>query len=188
MSDLNLLIEEKPWAQEYLYFDPDLKENEPVDDEHMNKFKAFIEAMEETRENSVSILKRYNLPDYKETVELISVFKVATSRGSITAEQQDLFFDHLSAFIKTEREKGKTLDDLFEDRDTIALSRLYQVQDEKWAKKYLTWILYELGAISKTNGPDVFGANDSAFQTYDFLKNASDRKWRPQMHYSGHSI
>lgn len=140
--------------------------------------------MEETRENSTSILGRYSLPDFKETIELISVFKVATSYGSITVEQQDLFFDRLSSFIQLEREKGRTLDDIFEDKDAIALSRLYQVQDEKWAKKYLTWILYELGSISKTNGPDIFGANDSAFQTYDFLKNASDRKWRPQMRFS----
>ncbi|PRY84224.1 hypothetical protein [Alkalibacterium olivapovliticus] len=188
MSDLSQLIEEKPWVQEYLYFDPDLKENEVVYEENLSKFKSFVAAMEETRENSAYLLDRYSLPDYKDTVELISVFKVATTNGSITAEQQDLFFDRLSWFIQQEREKGRSLDDIFEDKDAIALSRLYQVQDEKWAKKYLTWILYELGAISKTNGPDIFGANDSAFQTYDFLKNASDRKWRPQMRFSEHEM
>lgn len=184
MSDLSKLIEEKPWVREYLYFDPDLKEEDFVYEENLTKFKTFVQAMEETRTNSRDLLMRYKLPDYKEIIELLAVFKVMTIYESITVEQKDLFFSILSAFIENELAKGKTLDDIFEDRDAIALSRLYQVKRDEWTKKYLTWILYELGAISKSNGPDVFGANESAFQTYDFLKNASDRKWRPQMHFS----
>lgn len=188
MSELSLLIEEKPWVQEYLYFDVDLRENEFIYEENLTKFKAFVQAMEDTRENSAYLLSRYNLPDYKEIVELLSVMNVAVAYGAVTSEQKDQFFDRLSIFIQSERSNDKTLDDVFDDKDAVALSRLYQVTDEEWAKKYLTWILYELGAISKTNGPDVFGANDSAFQTYDFLKNASDRRWRPQMHFSEHEL
>ncbi|GAB2493007.1 hypothetical protein GCM10008929_16890 [Alkalibacterium psychrotolerans] len=183
MSALTELIEEKPWVAEYLYFDPDLNENEVVYEDNLNRFKTFIEAMENTRDDAKYLLTRYDLPDYKEIIELIAVFKVMTHYGTATVEEQELFFDMLSAHIKNELEKGKTLDDVFEDRDAIALSRLYQVTDKKWAKKYMTWVLYELGAIDKEKGPDVFGANASAFQTYDFLKNASDGKWRPQMEF-----
>lgn len=183
MSALTELIEEKPWVAEYLYFDPDLNENEVVYEDNLNRFKTFIEAMENTRDDAKNLLTRYDLPDYKEIIELIAVFKVMTYYGTATVEEQELFFDMLSAHIKNELEKGKTLDDVFEDRDAIALSRLYQVTDKKWAKKYMTWVLYELGAIDKEKGPDVFGANASAFQTYDFLKNASDGKWRPQMEF-----
>lgn len=181
MTELNRLITDKPWVKEYLYFDPDLKEDDIVFEENLNKFKSFVHSMEEVKVNKESILSHYNLPDHKSVIELLSVFKVMRTYGSATAEQQELFFDMLSAFILTEIQNGKTLDDIFEDKDSIALSRLYQVTEEKWTKKYLTWVLYELGAISKTEGPDVFGANDSAFTTYDFLKNASDGKWRPQM-------
>lgn len=185
MSELTTLLDEKPWAREYLFFDPDLQESTVVFEENLTKFKAFIQAMEEVRENSDFLLKQYNLPDHKETIELLAVFKLSTTYGPTTIEQKELFFDVLSAFIKTEMEKGKSLDEIFEDKDALAMARLYQVKEEKWNKKYLTWILYELGAIDKEKGPDVFGANDSAFQTYEFLKNASDGNWRPQMHFSG---
>lgn len=185
MSDLNELLIEKPWAREYLFFDPDLQESAVVFDENLTKFKAFIQSMEEVRENSDHLLKQYGLPDHKAVIELLAVFKLSTTFGPTTVEQQELFFDFLSAFIKSETEKGKSLDEIFADKDALALARLYQVKEEKWNLKYLTWILYELGAIDKKKGPDVFGANDSAFQTYDFLKNASDGNWRPQMHFSG---
>lgn len=183
MSTLTELLEEKPWVREYLYFDSDLKEDEVVYDQNLNRFKSFIDAMENTRDDATFLLKRYGLPDYKEIIELIAVFKVMTQYGTATLEEQELFFDMLSAHIRNEQANGKTLDDIFEDRDTIALSRLYQVTDKKWAEKYMTWVLYELGAIDRKKGPDVFGANASAFQTYDFLKNASDGKWRPQMEF-----
>ncbi|EXJ22554.1 hypothetical protein ADIAL_2140 [Alkalibacterium sp. AK22] len=184
MSDLKTLINTKPWAREYLYFDPDLKEDDVVFDENLNKFKLFLGAMEDTRANSQQILSRYSLPDHKEIIELLAVFRVMTATGTATAEEQDIFFGALSTFIQDERAKGQSADDLFEDRDAIALSRLYQVTDEAWAKKYMTWIFFELGVIDRDKGPDLFGANEAAFQTYDFLKNASDGKWRPQMHYS----
>ncbi|OJF97015.1 hypothetical protein [Alkalibacterium sp. 20] len=184
MSDLNNFLNEKSWAREYLFFDPDLNEIGVVYESNLNKFKTFVYSMEEVRENSDCWLKRYDLPDHKAIIELLAVFKITTTSGPTTTEQQDLFFGVLSSFIKAEKEKGKSLDDIFEDKDALALARLYQVKDEKWTKKYLTWILYELGAISKTKGPDYFGENESAFTTYDFLKNASDGKWRPQMYFS----
>ncbi|MCC5890813.1 MAG: hypothetical protein JJU01_09595, partial [Alkalibacterium sp.] len=173
MTTLTELIEEKPWVAEYLYFDPDLKVDDVVYETNLNRFTTFVEAMENTRDDAKYLLGRYDLPDYKEIIELIAVFKVMTHYGTATVEEQELFFDMLSAHIKGEMAKGKTLDDIFEDRDAIALSRLYQVTDKKWSQKYMTWVLFELGAISRKKGPDVFGANDSAFQTYDFLKNAS---------------
>jgi hypothetical protein len=184
MSELTELIEEKPWVREYLYFNPDFKKEGPVFEEELSKFKLFISAMEETREHSQKILSNLNLPDYKEIIELLAVFKVMTHSGVISVQQRDSFFDILSAFIKIEKSRGRTLDDIFEDRDAIALSRLYQVTDKNWAEKYITWILYELGAISKEKGTDVFGSNASAFQTYDFLKQASDGNWRPQKYHS----
>lgn len=184
MSELTELIEEKPWVREYLYFNPDFKQDGPVFDEELSKFKLFISAMEETRAHSQNILGNLNLPDHKEIIELLAVFKVMIHSGVISVQQRDSFFDILSAFIKTQKSRGRTLDHIFEDRDAIALSRLYQVTDKNWAEKYMTWILYELGAISKEKGPDVFGANASAFQTYDFLKQASDGNWRPQKYYS----
>lgn len=185
MCELNDLLIENPWAREYLFFDPDLKESAVVFEENLTKFKAFIQSMEDVRTNSTHLLKQYKLPDHKEIIELLAVFKLSTTYGPTTIEQQELFFDVLSAFIKTEMGKGKSLDEIFDDKDAIALARLYQVREEKWNLKYMTWILYEMGAIDKEKGPDVFGANASAFQTYDFLKNASDGNWRPQMHFSG---
>ncbi|SFC45642.1 hypothetical protein SAMN04488102_10752 [Alkalibacterium subtropicum] len=181
---LTELLEERPWAREYLYFDPDLNETGVVYAANLEKFAFFLDAMEDVRANSREILTRYKLPDYKEVIELLAVFKVTTLRGPATLEQQELFFDMLSAHIKTETDKGRTREDIFEDKDAIALARLYQVSDPEWSAKYLTWILFELGAISKEKGPDVFGANASAFQTYDFLKEASNGKWRPQMQFS----
>jgi len=181
---LTEILEERPWGREYLYFDPDLNETGVVYTSNLEKFKFFLDAMEEVRANSKEILTRYKLPDYKEVIELLAVFKVTTLRGPATLEQQEIFFDMLSAHIRSETEEGKSLDDIFEDKDAIALARLYQVTDPEWNEKYMTWILYELGAISKEKGPDVFGANNSAFQTYDFLKQVSDGKWRPQMDFT----
>lgn len=178
------ILDERPWAREYLYFDPDLNETGVVYPANLEKFEIFLDAMEEVRTNSKELLTRYKLPDYKDVIELLAVFKVTTRRGPATLEQLELFFDMLSAHIKSETDRGRTLEDIFEDKDAIALARLYQVSDPEWAEKYMTWILFELGAISKEKGPDVFGTNASAFQTYDFLKKASDGKWRPQMEFS----
>src|SRR5690554_2065925 len=131
MSDLNELLIEKPWAREYLFFDPDLQESRVVFDENITKFKTFIQSMEEVRENSDHLLKQYNLPNHKAIIELLAVFNLSTTHGPTTVEQKELFFDFLSAFIKTETEKGKSLDEIFEDKDALALARLYQVKEDK---------------------------------------------------------
>ena len=75
LTELTELIEEKPWVREYLYFNPDFKQDGPLFEEELSKFKQFISAMEETRENSHEILGNLNLPDHKEIIELLAVFK-----------------------------------------------------------------------------------------------------------------
>ncbi|MDZ7835554.1 MAG: hypothetical protein U5K84_09865 [Alkalibacterium sp.] len=147
MAELKHLLNEKPWAREYLYFDPDLKEDDVVYDDNLTKFSFFIQAMEEVEENKQELLKWYNLPEHQRIKDLLSVFKVMNTYGKATAEQRELFFDMLSAHVNTETVKGRTLDDIFEDKDALALARLYQVTDEKWTEKYMTWVLFELGAV-----------------------------------------
>lgn len=184
MTDLTTILQENPWAREYLFLDPDLIEGDIIFETNLNKFTVFVQAMNETIENKNAELEKYHLPEHQAVFELLAVFKVMLQYETVTEEQRELFFDSLSSFLKDETRKGQNLDSIFEDKDAIALSRLYQVTDEEWTKKYMTWILADLGAISLTAGPDVFGANESAFTTLNFLKEASHGKWRPQMHFS----
>ncbi|GAA0491200.1 hypothetical protein IRB23M11_22150 [Alkalibacterium sp. m-11] len=184
MADLTTILEENPWAREYLFLDPDLIEGDIIFETNLTKFTVFVRAMNETVENKNTELAYYDLPEHQAIFELLAVFKVMLQYETVTEEQRELFFNSLSSFLKDETGKGKSLDSIFGDKDAIALSRLYQVTDEEWTKKYMTWILADLGAISLTAGPDVFGANESAFTTLNFLTEASHGKWRPQMHFS----
>ncbi|WP_161879210.1 hypothetical protein [Alkalibacterium sp. MB6] len=182
MSALTLLLKEKPWARHYLFVDPDLKENDIVFEENIVKFNFFISSIEEVEESSD--WETYALPKHQATVELLAVFKVMRKSETILEDERLIFLDALTSFVRNEFQKGRSLDDLFRDKDALAISRLYQVADQKWAKKYLTWVLYELGVISMSKGPDLFGENDSASQTYTHLKRASNEEWRPQRHFS----
>ncbi|GAA0353607.1 hypothetical protein GCM10008932_03340 [Alkalibacterium iburiense] len=184
MTDLTTILEKNPWAKEYLFLDPDLIEGDIIFEANLTKFTVFVQAMNETIENKETECAYYHLPEHPAIFELLAVFKVMLQYETATNEQRDLFFQSLSTFLDEETRKGRSLDSVFEDKDAIALSRLYQVTDEEWAKKYMTWILADLGAISLTSGPDVFGANESAYTTLNFLKEASHGKWRPQMHFT----
>lgn len=184
MTDLTALLKDKPWTKEYLFLDPDLIEGDIIFDTNLEKFILFVDQMERVKKAKETVLATYDLPEHETVYELLAVFEVMVQYETVTVVQRDLFFEHLSQFIKEEVHKDRTLNELFKDKDAVALGRLYQVTDENWTNKYLTWILSELGAISLTAGPDVFGANESAFTTWNFLKEASHGKWRPQMHFS----
>lgn len=184
MADLTKILQNNPWAREYVFLDPDLIEGDIIFEANLLKFTFFVDAMNETVQNKETELAHYDLLEHSAVFELLAVFKVMLEYETVTQEQRDLFFHSLSSFLKEEKSKGRSLDSVFQDKDAIALSRLYQVTDEEWTKKYMTWILADLGAISLTAGPDVFGANESAFTTLNFLTEASHGKWRPQMHFS----
>lgn len=184
MTNLTAILKKNSWAKDYLFLDPDLIEGEVIFENKLTKFSFFVNSMNETLLNKEIECSHYHLPEHPAVFELLAVFKVMIQYETATLEQRNLFFQTLSAYLNDQVAEGRSLASLFEDKDAIALSRLYQVTDEEWAKKYMTWVLADLGAISLTAGPDVLGANESAFTTLNFLKEASHGKWRPQMHFS----